>query len=87
MYMYWIDLFCFFVPVIVVEGVVVLKEVVGYAIFCIELMCIVFKWHFSWYCFSHKSCRIWKTLDDVPSDVLILKWVHFLLSQCSPLGN
>ena len=90
-------LFCFVVvlPVIAVEVVVVLKEVTGCAVFCINVLvvlcgpvwnifdsiCIESKWHFSWYCFSYRSCRIWNTFDaDVPLDVLILK-----LGTFSPL--
>ena len=114
--MHWIDLFVVILPVIAVEGVVVLKEVIDCAMFCTmwvvlegfpKSMCMVLEWYCSSYCFSavlstvlkwycplccfgtvlgmvlgwycplycfnHRSCRIWKTFEDAPLDVLILK--------------
>ena len=133
---------CFVVvfPVVAVEGVVVLKEVIDRAVFCTmwvvlegfpKSMCMVLEWYCSsysfggvlgtvlewccplycfsmvlgavlkwncplccfsvvvgmvlgWYCplycFNHRYCRIWKTFEDAPLDVLILK-----LGTFSPL--
>ena len=111
--------FVIILPVIAVEGVVVLKEAIDCAMFCImwvvlegfpESMCKVLEWYCSSYCFSLvlgtalewycpsycfsmvlgavlewncplccfsmvlcRSCRIWKTFEDAPLDVLILK--------------
>ena len=72
---------CFVVIVSVIadaEDVVVLKEATGCAICVVcaifvvcnvfDVLCIVFEWHWFWYCFSDTSCRIWKTFDDVPCD-------------------
>ena len=57
-----------FVVVAGVEGVVVLKEVSRCVICAIFIVCTVLELY--WYCFCHKSCRIWKTLD-VPSHVSV----------------
>ena len=59
-----------FVVIADVEGVVVLKEVSGCAICAIFIVCTILGTvlELYWYCFCHKSCRIWKTLD-VPSHV------------------
>ena len=34
---------------------------------------MVLEWYCPLYCFSHRSGRIWKTFEDAPLDVLILK--------------
>ena len=66
-------LICFVVVTLVIasaEVVVVLKEVSGCAICAIFVVCTVLGTvlELYWYCFCHKSCRIWKTLE-VPFDV------------------
>ena len=126
MYLYWIDLFGVVLPVVAVEGVVVLKEVVSCAMGCTVMLgfpksvgtvlkwyCLSYgwgavlgmvlegygplccfgmvqctfpesvgtvqQWYWSSYCFSHRSCRIWKTFEDVPVDVLIFSLQNILL--------
>ena len=71
-----------FVVVAGAEGVVVLKEVSSCAICGIFIVCIVLGTvlELYWYCFCHKSCRIWKTLE-VPSDVPVF---IFKLGTFSP---
>ena len=73
---------CFAVIAVGVEGVVVLKEVSVCAICAIFVVCTILGTvlELYWYCFCHRSCRIWKMLD-VPSDVpvFILKFGTFFL--------
>ena len=71
-----------FVVVAGAEDVVVLKEVYGCAICAIFIVCTILGTvlELYWYCFCHKSCRIWKMLD-VPSDVPVF---IFKLGTFSP---